>query len=116
MQVYVGPGSVTALFGRPDIQTLGIVTINTDTICRQLASDENTDKRRTNRQSKKAIQTEGRQPDSCTNNMLEVDVQIQCNANNTSQPGIDATPTVMGNKCNTASFQSKLMKMTQRQM
>ena len=42
------PGSSSALLGIPDIKALNVLTINYETIGRQLASDDNADKRKTN--------------------------------------------------------------------
>ena len=102
---FVLQGSKRALLGMPDIQTVGVLTINHDTLGRQLASDESTDKRKTNRQSKRAVQTQGQKPESWKNKMYDVDVQIWFNANCTAEPGVDANLTVMGKNNNSHLMQ-----------
>ena len=58
----------------PDIETLHVPTINHDIPSRQLASEESTDKRKTTGQSKRAVQTEGMEPESFTNRMQDASV------------------------------------------
>ena len=56
----------------PNIDTLDVLSINLDTIARQYASHENTDKRRTSGQLKRAVSTESREPETCRNKMHAV--------------------------------------------
>ena len=72
---FVEPESDPALLGKPDIQTLGVITINCETIGRQLASDDNADKRRRKCQYERVVQTGGRKPESCQNQRHDFDVQ-----------------------------------------
>ena len=55
------------LLGMPDINNLGVLIINYETIGRQVASDDNADNRKRNCQYDRAVQTEDRMPGSCTN-------------------------------------------------
>ena len=91
-----------------DVETLGVPTINHDTIERQFASDKNIDKRRTSGKCEGTVQTEGREPISCTSKMQGVDVQIQCNANHTTEPGIGANPMFMGINNNESFFSEQI--------
>ena len=128
----------------PVTKTLGVLKINH--VNRQaVASDGNTDKRKTSRQSKRVVQKEGKEPKSCKNKMQDADMQKQCNVNNTAEPGVDTNPTVIvnnsykgflsdqireddikknikqanqrnNNNHKKAPFQRKLEKITQQQM
>ena len=57
MQDFVVPGSGQASLGMPDIDNLSLMTVNYETIGRQLAADDNADKR--------SSSIEGRKPESC---------------------------------------------------
>ena len=97
---FIVPRGGRAMLGMSNIETLGVLTINQDTTGRQLASDDNTDKIKTSGQSKKAVQTESRETESCKNKMQDANVQKQCNANNIAKPSVDTNPMVMGNNNN----------------
>ena len=56
-----------ALLSIPDVETLGVLTINNKTIGRQLASGDSAYNRHINCQCTRAAQTEGRKLESCTN-------------------------------------------------
>ena len=60
--------------------------------------DENTDKRKTSGQSGRAVHTESREPECCTDTRQDADAQKQCSTNNTGKPGVDASQIVMGNR------------------
>ena len=81
----------------PGIETWGVLTINYETIGKQLTSDDDSYKRKRNFKHERAIQTEGGKPESCTNKR---DVQKQCNADNAARPGVVPNPTVMDNNNN----------------
>ena len=92
------PGSGPALFGMPDIDNLGVLTILYTTIGRQLASDDNADDRKRNCKYEKTVQTEGKMPESCTDKRQDAETQWQHNTENTTEPSIITNPTVIGNK------------------
>ena len=112
-------GSSPVLLGIPGIETLGVLTISYEKIGRQLKPDNNPDKRQRNCQSERAVQIEGRKPESCTSNKQDVDtqkavqekgrkpesctnkrqdaaVQKQCNAVNTPKLAVTPNPVVTG--------------------
>ena len=98
-----------ALLGMPDIDTLGVVTIKCEAIGRQVASDDNADRRKRNCQYERAVQTEGGKPETWINKRQDV-VQKQSNADNTAEAGVVPNPTVMGNNNNKdKSFISELI-------
>ena len=69
------PGSSPALLGMPDIETLGLLTIDEKTIDRQLALGDNAGKRQRNCQCERAVQAEGRKLVSYADNRQDVDAQ-----------------------------------------
>ena len=102
-----------------DTETLGVLTIDYEIIGRQLTPYDNPDKRQGNYQSERAVQTDGRKPESCTNNRWNVeaqkgihtegqkawelykqeagsDVQKQCNVDNTTKPSVTPNPMTTG--------------------
>ena len=87
-----------------DIDNLGVLTINCDTIARQVASDENTDSSKVNCQHERAIQREGGKFEIYENKRQDAEVQSQHNAENTAQSSIVTNPMVMGNNSNENSF------------
>ena len=65
-KLLVVPGSSPALLSMPDIDNLHVLTINYETINRQLVSYDNADNRKRKSQYERAVQTEGGMPESCT--------------------------------------------------
>ena len=100
-----------ALLGMPDIDNLGILTINHETIDRHLGSGNNEDNRKRNCQYKGAVQTEGGIPESCTNKRQDAERQNQCNADNTAKPSFITNPMVTGKNKNEKSFLSDSTKI-----
>ena len=75
-------GGNQVLLGMPDIDNLGVLTINCETIGRQVVSADNTDSER-NCQCKNAIQIEGRKFESYENKRQ--DAKAQANTMQTIQ-------------------------------
>ena len=78
------PAHGLAFLGMPDIETLGVLTINYETIGRQLTPDDNPDNKQKNYQCERTIQTEGGKLESYAYNRQDVDTQKQCNAYSTA--------------------------------
>ena len=72
------------MLGIPDIDSLGVLTINCENIGRQVASDQNTDNSKRNCQCKREIQTD-----------------------NTAESSIVTNPMVISNSSNQNSFSSQ---------
>ena len=70
------------MLGIPDIETLCVLTIKYNTICRKLTSDEKANKRQRNCQCERAVQTEGGKLQRYAYNKQDVDAQKQCNTDN----------------------------------
>ena len=127
------PQSGPALLGMPDIDNLGVLTINSETIGRQLVPDNNADSRKGNCQYEKAVQTEDgmsesyacngwdvdtqkaaqaedRMLETCTNKRQDAETQNQHSADNTTEPSVITNPRVMGNNNNENSFLSESTK------
>ena len=75
----------------------GCNTINYETMDRQLASDNNANERKRNYQHERAVETDGSEPNSCTNKKQDVDIQKQCNTDNTAEPSVNPNPMAMVN-------------------
>ena len=127
VKCFVVPGSGTALLGTADIDTLGILTINRETIGRQLTPGDNPDKWQRNCQSEraeggklesctnnrqdvdaqKAVQPESGRLESCKNKRQDTDIQKQCSADNKPKSSVMASPMVMGKITNDNNFLSE---------
>ena len=105
--MFLVPGCGPAFLGMPDIDNLGVLTINCKTIGRQFASDNKTDNRKRNHQCEKAVQTKGGMSESCTNKMQDVETQSQHNADNTTEPSVIGNQTDMCNNNDEKSFPSE---------
>ena len=103
---FVVPGSGPSLLGMPDIDNLGVLTMNYETIARQLTLD-NADNRKSNCQFERTVQTEGRMPESCTNKRQDAETQNQHNAVNNAKPSIFNNSMVISNDNNENSFLSE---------
>ena len=68
--LFVVPESSPALLGMPDIETLGVLTIDDKTIDRKLAC-----KRQRNFQCERAVQTEGGKLVNYADNRQDIDIQ-----------------------------------------
>ena len=101
------PGGSPAELGMPDIDNLGALTVNSETIDRQVASDENTDNCKRNCQHKRAIQTEGGKFQSYENKRQDAEAQCKHNADNAAKSSIVSNPTVIGKNSNENSFSSE---------
>ena len=95
------------VLGMSDIDNLGVLTINCETISRQVASHKNTDNSKGNCQCERVIQTEGGKYESYENKRQDTEVQSQHNADNTAKSGIVTHPTVMDNNSNENGFSAK---------
>ena len=63
------------MLGMPDIDNLGVLTRNYDTIGRQAASDNNTKNRKRNCHHERAVQTEGRKFECYENKRQDAEEQ-----------------------------------------
>ena len=72
---FVVPGSDPALLSMQDIDILGVLTINFETIGRQLTSDDNADNRKGSCHYERAVKTGGWMPESYAYNRQDVDAQ-----------------------------------------
>ena len=57
---FVVQGSGSAVLGMPDIDNLGVLIINYETIVRQAASDNNANNRKRNCQHERAVKKDGK--------------------------------------------------------
>ena len=73
------------MLGKPDIETLGVLTIKYNTIGRQLASEDKANKMQINCQWERAVQTEGGKLERYLYNRQDANVQKQYNAANTDE-------------------------------
>ena len=104
---FVVQGSSSAVLGMPDIDNLGILTINCETIGRQVTPDENAGNSKRNRQHERTIQTEGGKFESYENKRQDAEAKSQHNADNTLQSSIVTNPMVISNTCNENSFSAE---------
>ena len=92
------------MLGISDRDNLGILTINGETIDRQVVSDDITDNSKRHGQCKRTIQIEGGKCEQFESEKQDAEAQSQQNADNTAEPTICTNPTVTGNNNNKNDF------------
>ena len=109
ISVFVVQGGSPAVLGMPEIETLGVLTINYDTIGRQAASDDNANNWKRNCQCVSAVQTEGGKFECHENKRQDTEEQSEHNTDNTAELSIVTNPQVIGNNSNGNSFFSEII-------
>ena len=87
-------GGTPAVLGMPGIDKLGLLTMNYETVSRQVASDDSTDNSKRNCQHKKQFKQKVENMKS-KKKTWDAEAQSQHNANNTTESSIVASPMVI---------------------